>query len=179
MLFDSIRDFIRNMNRQEIIKWGSAYVGICVIGIIIILVRHNMISSQWYYKITQLNTARGTVAQIFTKFNTVQQQKNKVDEALKQNKNFNIQKYFQDLLQQQSLSSQATFKFFYEKLPNGYIQESLAINCSQITTQQLCELIVAIEKQPLIYIVSVDITHMIHAKKINVSMTVATLRAEE
>ena len=179
IFFDSIRDFIRSMNRQEIIKWGSVYVGICVLGIIIIIVRHHMLNAEWYQKITQLNKARSNIQQIFTKFNVVQQQKNKVDEALKQNKNFNIQKDLQDLLTQQDLSSQITSKFSHEKLPNGYIQESLTLNCSQISTEQLCQLIVAIENQSLVYIISVDITHMIHAKKINVSMIVATLRAEE
>ncbi|OGB86505.1 hypothetical protein A3J41_01285 [candidate division TM6 bacterium RIFCSPHIGHO2_12_FULL_38_8] len=179
IFFDSIRDFIRNLSRQEMIKWGSLYVGICVIGMIIIIVRHNMQSNEWYTKIKQLNKARSTVQQVFTKFNIVQQQKNKVDEALKANKNFNIQKYFQDLLAQQNLSAQTTAKFSYEKLPNGYTQESLLLNISQISTQQLCQLIAAIENQPLVYITTVDIAHMIQAKKINVTMTAATLRAEE
>jgi hypothetical protein len=179
IFFDSIRDFIRNLSPKEITKWGSIYVGICIMGMIIIMIRHSMINSEWDQKITQLNKARSNVQQIFTKFNIVQQQKNKVDEALKQNKTFNIQKYFKDLLTQQNLTDQVTSKFSYEKLPNGYTQESLAVNCSQISTQQLCELIVAIENQPLMFIISVDITHLIHARKINVSMTIATLRAEE
>lgn len=179
MFFDSVRDFIRNMTRQEIIKWSSAYVGVCILGIIIIMIRHNLNSAEWSSKILQLNKARAQAQQIFTNFNIVQQEKNKIDEALKQNKNFNIQKYFQDLINQQALSSQVTSKFSYEKLPNGYIQENLAINCVQLSTQQLCELIVAIEKQPLIYIIAVDISHQVHTKKINVNMSIATLRAEE
>ena len=179
IFFDSIRDFIRNLSRQETIKWGSVYVGICIVGMIIIIIRHNMINSEWNQKMIQLNKARSNMQQIFTKFNIVQQQKNKVDEDLKKNKTFNIQKYFKDLLNHQDLTDQVTSKFAYEKLPNGYMQESLAINCSQISTQQLCELIVAIENQPLMFIISVDITHMINAKKINVSMIIGTLRAEE
>lgn len=180
MIFlDSIRDFIRNLDRKEMMRYGSLYVGICLIGVILIIVRYHMMSNEWYQKLTQLNKARAQIQQVFTKFHTVQQQKNKVDEALKQNKNFNIQKYFQDLITQQRLTSQVTSKFSYEKLPNGYIQESLAVNCVQISTEQLCQLIVAIENQPLMYIISVDITHLVQAKKINVSLIVATLRAEE
>ena len=179
IFFDSIRNFIRNLDRKEMLRYGSLYVGICLVGVIFIMVRHQMNSNEWYQKLKQLNKVRGQIQQVFTKFNTVQQQKNKIDEALKQNKNFNIQQYFQTLLIQQHLTSQTTSKFSYEKLPNGYIQESLAVNCTQISTQQLCELIVAIENQPLMYIISVDITHMAQAKKINVSLIIGTLRAEE
>jgi hypothetical protein len=180
MIFlNSLRNFIQNLNRQEMIRYGALYVGICLSGVILIIVRHQMTSNEWYQKLTQLNKARGQVQQIFTKFNTVQQQKNKVDEALKQNKSFNIQKYFQDLITQQHLTPQVTSKFSYEKLPNGYIQESLAVNCAQISTKQLCELIVAIENQPLMYIISVDITRLVQAKKINVNLIIGTLRAEE
>lgn len=179
MFFDSIRDFIYNLNRSEMIKWGSAYVFACVLGMVVIIVRHNMINTEWNQKFTQLNKARSNMQQVFTNFNIVQQQKNKIDEELKKNKTFYIQKYVQDLLVHQGLSSQVNSKFSYEKLPNGYIQDSLVLNCVQINTEQLCELIVAIENQPLLYIISVDITHVAQAKKINVTMTVATLRAEE
>ncbi len=180
MIFlDSIRNFIQNLDRKEMMRYGLLYVGICLACVAGIIIRYYMINQEWSQKLQQLNKARGQIQQIFTNFNAVQQQKNKVDEALKQNKNFNIQQYFQNLMNQQRLASQATSKFSYEKLPNGYIQESLAINLSQINTQQLCELIVAIENQPLMYIISVDITHVPQAKKINVSLIVGTLRSEE
>ncbi len=180
MIFlDALRNFIRNLNRQEMIRYSLLYVTICLAGIIFIIVRHHIISNEWYQKLTQLNKARSEIQQIFTKFNIVQQQKNKIDDALKQNKTFNIQKYFQDLITQHDLSSQVTSKFSYEKLPNGYMQESLAVNCIQISTKQLCELIVAIENQPLMYIISIDITHLAQAKKINVNLIIGTLRAEE
>ncbi len=180
MIFlDSLRNFIRNLNQKEMIRYAGLYLGICFICFAGIIIRFYMINQEWSQKLKQLNKARGQIQQVFTKFNAVQQQKNKVDEALKQNKNFNIQQYFQNLITQQHLTSQITSKFAYEKLPNGYTQESLTVNCVQVTTQQLCELIVAIENQPLMYIISVDITHVPQAKKINVSLIVATLRSEE
>ena len=179
IVFDSVRDFVRNLNRKEMIRWGAVYVAVCVSIMVIILVRHVFVSGEIYQKTVQLNKARANVQQIFTKFAMVQQQKNKVDAALKQDKSFNIQKFFQELVSQQGLTSQVTWRFARQKLPNGYIEESLPVTCNQITTQQLCELILAIEKQTLMYISFVDITHTAHAKKINVSMTIATLRAEE
>lgn len=179
IVFDSIRDFVRNLDRKEMIRWGTVYVAVCVAIMAIIIVRHVMQSDTIYQNTVQLNKARANVQQIFTKFARVQQQRNKVDAALKQDKSFNIQKFFQELVGQQGLTSQLTWRFARQKLPNGYIEESLAVTGTQITTQQLCELIIAIEKQSLMYITFVDITHMTHAKKINVSMSIATLRAEE
>ena len=179
MIFDTVRDFIQNLNRKEMIRWGSLYVGICVALMIGLMVRHVWVGNETYNKMVQLNKSRATIQQIFTKFQIVQQQKNKIDEALKKDKNFNIQKFVQELIVQKNMASQVSSRFAHEKLPNGYTQESLTLTCTQITTQQLCELILAIEQQTLMYITFVDITHMIHAKKINVSMMVATLRAEE
>ncbi len=179
LFFDSIKDFIRNLNRQEMIRYTTIYISFCFACMIGILIYHVTNNQKLSTKITQLNKSRSTVQRIFTEFQSVQDQKNKVDDILKNNKNFKIQKFFQDLLTQQGLSSQVTFRFGQEKLPNGYIQESLMINCTAISTKQLCELIIAIEKQPLVYITFVDITHLMHAKKINVTMTIATLRAEE
>jgi hypothetical protein len=179
MFLDSFYDFIRGLDRRDMWRWGSLYVGICVVGMTIIMIRHVMVSDQIRQKMVQLNKARGTVQQILTKFQVVQEQKTKVDEALKQNKGFNIQKFVADLLGQQSLTSQVTSRFAHQKLPNGYIEESLVLTCTQLTTQQLCELILAIEQQSLMYINFVDITRMMHAKKINVSISIATLQAEE
>ena len=179
LFFDSIKNFIRNLNHQEMIRYGAIYICFCFTLMIGILVHHVTNNQSLSTKIKQLNKSRSTVQQIFTEFQAVQDQKNTVDDILKKNKNFKIQKFFQDLLSQQDLSTQVTFRFAQEKLPNGYIQESLIVNCTSISTKQLCELIVAIEKQPLVYITFVDITHLMHAKKINVTMTIATLRAEE
>ena len=178
IIFDPIRDFIKNLNKKEMIRYGSIYVGLFVIFMAIIIVRHIMTSKDLYQKTVILNKSRSTAQQIFTKFQVVQKQKNNVDELLKKNKNFNIQKFFPELLAQHNLSTQVSSRFAREKLPNGYIQESLAVTCTGITTQDLCELIVAIEAQPLMYITFVDITNMLQAKKINVSMTIATLQAE-
>jgi hypothetical protein len=178
MIFDTIRDFIKSLNRQEMIRYASFYVGLCVVGMIIILVRHMMISKDLYQKTVILNKSRSTAQQIFTKFQVVQQQKNSVDELLKKNKNFNIQKFFPEIVAQHNLTTEVSSRFAREKLPNGYIQESLTVTCTGITTQDLCELITSIEAQPLMYITFVDITNMLQTKKINVSMTIATLQAE-
>jgi hypothetical protein len=174
---DNVHDFIRNLSRTEIIRYSALYVSICLMAMIAIFARHIMTLNEFTAKTTQLNKSRGNVQQIFTKYQVIQQQKNKIQELLKKNKNFYIQKYFQDLLTQQHLSTQVTSRFTSEKLPNEYIQESLVITIHAITTQQLCELLLALEQQPLVYVTFVDITPQ--AKKINVSMTLATMRAEE
>lgn len=179
IFFDSLKEYIQNFDRKDMIRWSGAYIGLCLVGMIGILIRHVMVNNEIQAKMIQLNKSRSQVQHVFTKYQAVLQQKNKVDAALKQDKGFNIQKFVQELLTQNNLTNQVTSRFSRQKLPNGYIEESLALNCTQITMQQLCELIFAVEKQPLAYILFVDITRMVHAKKINVNVSIATLRAEE
>lgn len=179
MLFDPIRDFVRNLDRKEFTFWGSVYCGATALCIVIIIVRHVMVSGDIAQRTIQLNKSRTALQEIFTKYQVVAQQKNKVDVALKNNKSFNIQQFLQNLIVKYNLSSQVTSRFAQEKLPNGYFQESVVMSCTQITTEQLCELIVSIEQETLAYITFVDITRMAQAKKINVNISIATLRAEK
>lgn len=179
IILDQIRNFIQNLTHKEFIKWASVYIGIVTLGLALIIIRHVMVNSDLSAKLIQLNKSRSKIQQIFTEFNVIQGKKTELDELLKKNKNFNIQKYFQDLSGQHRLQPAPSVRFASEKLPNGYIQESLMITLSNITTKQLCDLMTSIEQQPLVHINFVDITHQPSTSKITVSMTIATLRAEE
>ncbi|MBP7854678.1 hypothetical protein KAZ82_01940 [Candidatus Babeliales bacterium] len=179
IFFDNLKDFIRNLNHKEIVKYSFFYVSICATCIVAIFIRHIIISNDLDTKLTQLNKARKNVQQIFTQFQIVQNQKTKIEDLLKKNKNFYIQKYIQDLINQQRLNTQASLKFGSDKLPNGYTQENITLSLNGLNTKQLCDFLLAVQQQPLVYVLSVDIAHVPQAKKINVSMIVATLRSEE
>ncbi len=179
IIFDPIRDFIRNLDRRELLRWGGAYVSLSVLIVVIILVRHVVLLKEMKSKIVLLNKSRATVQEILTKFQVVEQQKNKVVEALNRDKKFNIQIFFKTLGTKLPVASQVVPKFARKKLANGYIEESLGLDFSQIDTKQLCELLQDIENESLVYVIFVDITRVSHARKFNVSMSIATLTAEE
>ena len=175
MILDSFRDFIRGLDKKEFRLYTIIYVGICVLFVSGIIVRHIYLVQDAKEKIQQLNNARKQVQEILTQFKGVEQQRAQVDALLKKDKNFYIQKFFQSSAQKLNVFKHATDKIAKQKLENGYIEENLSINLTQITTKQLCELLQDIENEPRVYIKFVDITKMNTTKKINVSMSIATL----
>ena len=179
IIFDPIRDFIRNLDRRELLRWGGAYITLSIFVVIVILVRHVILLKDIKAKIVLLNKSRTGVQEILTKFQVVDQQKNKVVEALNRDKKFKIQIFFQTLGTKLPAARSVVPKFLRTKLASGYWQESLGLDFSQIDTKELCELLQDIENEPLVYVIFVDITRVSHAKKFNVSMSIATLTAEE
>lgn len=175
----SIREKLSNFEQKELFRICLIYFGLCICGVIGILGYHFYEQQELQGKIVQLNSARRKAQDILTQFQSVKQQKQKVDQALQQNKPFNIQKFFQDLAQQHNLSSNSTVQFKRQKLPNGYFEESLHITINQITTEQLCQILSAIEQKTIVYTISVDISKVSAAKKINAVLAIATLQPEE
>ena len=174
IVIDSLRDFIRGLDKKEFKLYASLYIGVCIVLVTGIMIRHVYLIREAKSKIKQLNQARHKVQGVLTDFGQVVQQRTKIDALLKKDKNFYIQKFFQDLTQRLSISKDATEKPSTQKLENGYTEESLNINLLRITTQQLCELLQGIEKEERIYIKNIDISKTV-AKKINVTMVIATL----
>jgi type II secretory pathway component PulM len=60
--------------------------------------------------------------------------------------------------------------------PNGYDEESLQINFSQMSMKQLCEFLQSLQANPRVFVKDLDITKGSVAKKINASLTIATLK---
>jgi hypothetical protein len=174
-----LQDKLASFEKKEIARFGFLYLMVCAFLVVGIIGYYVYSQQEMKSKITLLNKSRSAIQSVFTQYQVVKQQKNKVDEALKQNKNFNIIRFFQDLIQKKNLTSQTTTKSAQQKLPNGYIEDSLQVTVNQIDTKTMCELLLEIQQEPIVYIVSVDITKQNFAKKINLSMTIATLRAEE
>jgi predicted PurR-regulated permease PerM len=165
--------------KKELYRFGLIYLAICVVLAIGIVGYYIYTIQEIKSKITLLNKTRGSVQSILTQYQVVKRQKNKVDKALKQNKTFNIQKFFEGLLQKYNITGASTTKFSSQKLPNGYIEHAMQVIINQIDTKIMSEILLDIENEPIVYINSVDITKQNFAKKINLAMSVATLRAEE
>ena len=179
MILDQVRDFIRGFDRQEFIRWASAYVLFFVILVGAVIVYHVTAVNDIRTRTQALNKARSKVQDVLTQYQQVDVQKNKVVAALNQDKKFNIQIFFKDLGVKLPAAKSVVPKFARKKLGNGYEEESLTLDFVQIDTQQLCELLQNIESEPLVYVTYVDITRVSHAARFNASMLIATLTAEE
>ncbi|MBI2353249.1 hypothetical protein HYV11_03360 [Candidatus Dependentiae bacterium] len=172
---NTIKNFINGLDRKEFIFYSSIYLGFCLFLVFGIMIRHIYVMQEAKNKIISLNQARKKVQEVLTQFSQVIHQRNNVDALLQKDKSFYLQKFFKDLIQQPSLMiKNVNDKPSTQKLENGYTEESLNVTLTAITTQQLCMLLKEIENEERIYIKSLDITKPI-AKKINVSMVIATL----
>lgn len=178
-ILNSVRDHISSFQQKEVFRFCIVYLVICIGVEIGLVVQYVYLQQEMQAKIVQLNKSRQALQAILTHYQVVQQQKNKVDLALKQNKTFNIQKFYQDLAQKYNVTGQSSVSFKRQKLPNGYFEESLLITVSQIDMKTLCELLFDIEQESIVYTVSVDITKATVPKKINMTVSIATLRSEE
>lgn len=178
MLLDALKERLSRIDPKDLFRYCIAYLAVCCLLVIGIMVRHVFMLQEMQDKTKQLNKSRATVQSVLTQYQSVQQQKQKVEIALQQNKNFNIQKYYQDLSAKHNIAGQSSFKFNRQKLPNGYFEESLQISITQINTKMLCELLLDIEQESLVYTISVDITKMSSAQTINVTLSIATLQAQ-
>lgn len=174
---DFLRDFIRELDKKEFRLYAGLYIAISAFLIIGIVVRHIYLVREAKAKVVQLNDTRKKVQKIITDFGLVTQQRTKVDILLAKDKNFHIQKFYQDVAQRLAIPIDAKEKLSSQKLDNGYIEESLTISLLKITTKQLCDLLKDIEGEERIYIKNIEISKNL-VKKINVTMDIATLRSK-
>ncbi|MBI2344509.1 hypothetical protein HYV10_00355 [Candidatus Dependentiae bacterium] len=174
-----LQERLASFEKKEIVRFGFIYLAVCVVTVAGIIGYYVYSLQEMKGKIALLNKSRNSIQTIFTQYQVVKQQKNKVDEALKQNSKFNIVRFFQDIIQKKSLTNQTTTKVSRQQLPNGYLEENLQIVINQIDTKIMCEILYEIQQESIVYIVSIDVTKPNFVKKINLSMAIATLRAEE
>lgn len=173
---ESVRDYLRGLNQKEIMRILMAYVIGFMFLIGFLLYRHFNAIVDVEQKTKLLNKARQDVQVILTEYATIKNKKNEVDILLSKDKNFYLIKYCQDTLSGLKLTNQSPLSLVSQTWPNGYTEESVQINLSQITMKQVCELLQSLQTTPRVFIKNLDIVKSNVEKKINVNMSVATLK---
>lgn len=176
----TIRNFIRGLDRKELMKYAYVYVGCFIATVAFLLFRHVNTCNDLVRQINQTNRARKDLQVIMTEYGKVKQQKEQVDALLKKDKSFYLQKYFQELLQTLKITQKPSTSLVSQNLPNGYVEESLQIRFSSLTMQQLCEFLQKLEETPRVYAKKLDISSKgVQSRSIAVSMVIATLKPKE
>ncbi len=173
---ESIKDYIQGLNQKEMMRIVVAYLVIFVCLVSFLVYNHVNALGSAEQKTKLLNKARKEVQLILTEHDHIKSKKSEVDALLAKDTNFYIQKYCQDALNDLKLTNQSPLSLVSNTWPNGYIEESVQINISQITMKQACQLLQALQKNQLVFVKNLDIVKGSVAKKINVNMLVATLK---
>ncbi len=173
---ESIKDYIQGLNQKEMMRIVIAYIVafVLLVGFLVYSHFNAIVSAQQKTKL--LNKARKDIQLILTEYDHIKSKKSEVDALLAKDKNFYIQKYCQDTLNDVKLTNQSPLTLVTTTWPNGYIEESVQINVSQITMKQMCEFLQALQTNQLVFVKNLEILKGTVAKKINVNMLVATLK---
>jgi len=173
---ESIKDYIQSLNYKEFIQLIAVYFFVIFFGIAFLIYHHFQAISDMEQKTKVLNKARQDIQMILTEYNHIQTKKNEVDALLQKDKSFYLQKYYQDTVASVNISNQTASNLITQTWSNGYSEESLQINFSQITMKQLCEFLQAVKGNERVFVKNVDIVKSNVDKKINVTLSIATLK---
>lgn len=173
---ESIKDYIQGLNHKEVVRILFAYVFFFMLLIAFLLYYHFTLISELEQKTRLLNKARQDVQIILTEYDHIKNKKQEVDLLLAKDKNFYLQKYYQDTISGLNIANQSSSNLVSQTWPNGYIEESVQVNFSQITMKQLCEFLQALQTSPRVFVKSLDILKGNIEKRINVNMSIATLK---
>ncbi len=175
---ESVKDYIQGLNSKEVVRILYAYIITFMLLVGFLLYRHFNMIADAEQKNKLLNKARQDIQMILTEYDHIKSKKSEVDLLLAKDKNFYIQKYYQDALTELNITNQSSSNLVSQTWPNGYIEESVQINLSQVTMKQLCEFLQHLQATPRVFVKNLDILKGNVDKKINVNMSIATLKPE-
>ena len=173
---ESLQDYIQGLNYKAFVRMIFIYI-ISFIGVVFLLLyRHHYAVVHAEQKIKSLNKSRQKIQEILTEYDHIKNKKNEVDILLAKDKNFYLQKYYQDAIKDLKIISQNAPQLVSAQGPSGYVEESLQINFAQISMKQLCEFLQALQLTPRVFVKNLDIMKANIDQKINVSLSLATLK---
>mgnify|MGYP000553009891 CR=1 FL=1 len=174
--FESVKDYIQGLNHKEIARMIAAYLVLFIVLVGFLLYKHADAIAQAQQKMSTLNKARKDIQNILTEYEHIKSKKGEVDLELAKDKSFYIQKYYQDIMNELNITNQSPPHLVSNPGPAGYLEDSLPVNLSSITMQQLCEFLQALQANHRVFVKNLDIVKSNVPKKINVNMVIATYK---
>lgn len=171
-----IQDYLYGLNQKEAIRIIVVYFVFFGLVVGFLFFRHFNLLHDIQEKSKLLNKARQEIQVVLTEYDNLKNKKNEVDQILLKDKNFYLVKYYQDTIQNSSITNKTCSALVVQTGPAGYDEESLQIGFSQITMKQLCEFIESVQGNHRVFVKNLDITKGPVPKKINANLTIATFK---
>ena len=175
---DRLKSFIEGSEERDFYKYLIIALGVTtlLIGGIIVYYYSNVVGLK--KKIKDINDFRVETKEILNKNALVEQQRNEVNDMLKEHRDFRIDQYFEEKLipKLQLADKKKIYTTTQEDRDTEYRERSLNAKFTDMDTKQVCELLNEIEQNTLIYTKELEITK---SKKqpptLEVNLTIATL----
>lgn len=178
-MFESIRGYIRDADERSLMRivWIWLLAGIvCAAGIWYIGRSYRL---QYLNALKSLNRSRTQAVEYLSRHERVEQQRAYVQDILERDPSFKIKEFFNQVVQQMNLQSRLAKPAevsLPQDLGNGYEELKLESSFTNITTQQLVELLYTIEKNERMYAKDLVITQA-KPSTIDATLVIATLQS--
>lgn len=175
---NNIQDFIKNLSKQDILKYLGILFAILSSVFALMLYLHYYRVSSYLQELDDVNKERKSTAAILAKNNLVVQQRQKVDAILKQDAQvFRIAEVFENIVKKLKLEGKRETKEILTTegaVISDKIEQKLTIKLNNITTKDLIDLLQEISKVERLYPKELSIKKN-NDKTINIEITIATL----
>ncbi len=180
-LLDTIKNFFDHIDQDDFYKYTAIFLFSITLITGGILFQYYRTVTALVQQIEDINDQRGQVRIILGKLQQVQQQRDAVDRMLAEEQDFKIGGYFTDLINslnlENKLNTSTTRQIDRE---DEYRESTLQANFTNMSTQQLTELLSKLEQNKRIYTKDLEITK---SKKrpntIEVALTIGTLQLQK
>lgn len=173
-----IQSFFDQLNERDFKRYLAAFIVILLIINAVIVYRYISKTRALKNRVTFINRKRREVKETLERYEMVKKQQAEVDALLEKDRDFKIAGYFNDVLTKLNLARFKTREpeTSRETLDNGYTEVKLYASFSNITTQNVVELLDALEQNERIYTKELEMYKPNDTgKTINVNILLATL----
>lgn len=174
-LYTRIMSFEKKLFYQGVIVFFGALVAIIVGMLIYYYTTIYGLKSQ----LTKTKRQQEEIRLLLGQFTQLQEESKNVNAVLEEEKNFKIKNFYDSLLQQQNLqgSQLKEAEIQEENLRNRYTEMKLISQLHQLSTEQLCNLLDALEKKARIYVKDLSITKT-RNNNLDVVLVIGTLKIQ-
>lgn len=171
--------FISNFEKKDLIKYFSIYIMSAILTTCLIIYLSYENSNKWHKKMHDLIILKNESKELIEQYNDVEKEKHLVNEILVQNSGFKIKEYYDQLISEMSLErfkSKDPSEPVTEQLEGGAKERTLTAYFTNLTMEQVVNILAKIEENPLVYTKKINIEKITkEMPKLNVTIEISTI----
>jgi len=172
--------WLADLDTTKQIRYFAIGAGVLALINIALMVYGHHATNNVIKEVANINKMRRQAQQILQKNVLVEQKKQEVESILTKDPSFKIKEFFDQTIEDTHLASKSTKEpeiGSARNLNNGYNEIKLEASFSEVTMQDITELILALEKNPRIFTKDLIMSrNKNNTKSLDVTITIATLQ---
>lgn len=170
---------IMSVEKKMFYRGTIVFFGGLIVLIIAILAYYYTTVSALKNQLTKTKRQQEEIRMLLGQFTQLQEESKKVNTVLDEEKNFKIKNFYESVLQQQNIQNLQLkeAEIQEENLRSRYIEIKLTSQLQQLSTEQLCNLLEALEKKARIYIKDLTVTKT-RNNNLDIVLVIGTLKIQ-